>query len=188
MGLPDNMSVSIAEHSYAVAYLSMIFAKIIKVDDGRLIKYSLVHDWTDCIIGDLPSGSPSWRSFWKTDIRQDTKIAESNAMAAIVNLIKDEADLSDIGIRNLNETERKLLGAADLTAMLLEMLEWKYLGIKHNGWEMVWFNTIDRLKKIELDFIPDLVGELNGAYKKENKEAHVFLAKPEKQTNPDHKL
>lgn len=68
------------------------------------------------------------------------------------------------------------------------MLEWKYTGFKHDGWEMVWFNTLDRLKKINLPFISSLVKEIGLAYQKSSKNHNPFLAQPKKQTNPRHKL
>lgn len=187
MGLSENMRVSIAEHSYAVTYLSMIFAKMENVDDSKLVRYCMVHDWSDCVIGDLPSGSPSWRSFWEVDIRKETKIAETKVWEAMKELVKEEINLSDFGRENLSEKEIVIFEAADITGMLLEMMEWIYMGVKHDGWEMVWFNSLDRLKKMDLSFVPKLVEELSGAIKKGSKDYNVFLAQPAKQTNPEHK-
>ncbi len=103
----------------------------------------------------------------------------------MMELVSGEVETKDY-FTDVNETEKKLLSAADLTAYLVEMLEWKYLGYNHEGWEMIWFNTVDRLAKIELPFIHDLVAEIKAAYKKGTKEPSPFLAQKNKQTNPEH--
>ena len=97
MGVPEGLNVSVAEHSYAVAYLSLLFADKLKsgqVNKEKLLGYCLVHDWTDSIIGDLPAGSPSWASFWQIDIRKEASQAEEKAFKAIMNLIKNEVDIA----------------------------------------------------------------------------------------------
>ncbi len=194
MGLPSELNMSIAEHSYFVTYLAMLFADSLpktkkeKINQSKLLKYCLVHDWSESIIGDLPSGSPSWQTFWNIEIRKEIKQANQNAHQAMLDLIKEEIDVSDYREINLNNLEKQIYSAANISAMLISMLEWKYAGFKHDGWEMVWFNTLDRLKKIDLPFIPALTKEIGRACKKNSKPYNIFLAQPQKQTNPQHKV
>jgi hypothetical protein len=68
------------------------------------------------------------------------------------------------------------------------MLEWKYAGFIHDGYEMVWFNTIDRMKKIDFDLATEWADMLNAAYEKGSKKYNIFLAQPKLQVNPEHKL
>jgi len=77
---------------------------------------------------------------------------------------------------------------ADWTAYLLEMQEWKYSGYNHEGWEMVWFNTLNIVEKIDLPFIPELLDEIKESYKRGSKRCSPWLAKQNKQVNPEHKI
>lgn len=194
LGIPAELNISIAEHSYAVAYLAVLFhdsfslEKTKKMDSERLLRFCLIHDWRDAIVSDLPAGSPSYASFWDIDIRKEYSSAGKNATKAILDLIKSEIQIEKYQEIKLNEQEQKIFEAADISAYLFEMLEWIYLGLKHEGWEMIWFNTVDRLRKIELPFTKELATEFNKAYRKGSKVSSVFLAQPKKQSNPKHKL
>ncbi len=189
LGLPEHFNLSIAEHSYMVAYLAMFFADTISDKENisleKILRKALTHDMPKSIIGDLPYGSPSWASFWEIDVRKETSKALDKAFKAMMASVAEEVETKTY-FEDLTELEKKVLSAADLAAYLVEMLEWKYLGYNHEGWEMIWFNTIDRLVKIELPFIHDLVAEIKAAYKKGTKEPSPFLAQKDKQTNPEH--
>lgn len=190
LGLPTSMNISIAEHSYMVSYLVMLFADKVgndEVSTEKLLRQALTHDWREMIIGDIPAGSPSYSSFWSINIREEAKRAGDKAMEEIFESIKDEVDVSRLKVE-LNEKEKMILKAADWTAYLLEMQEWKYLGYIHEGWEMIWFNTLSIVEKIDLPFIPELLTEIKESYKRGGKRPSPWLAKSGKQTNPDHKL
>lgn len=188
LGLPTDWNISIAEHSYTVSYLTMIFADLAKsseVNTEKLLRYALMHDWREMVIGDIPAGSPSYGSFWEVNIREATAKAGDKAIKEIGEYVEEEVKIESV---ELNETEKKIIKAADLTAYLIEMQEWKYLGFRHDGWEMIWFNTVDILGKVELPFIPKLVDEIKEIYKKDAKRPSPWLAKKSKQSNPEHKI
>lgn len=190
LGLPSDMNLSIAEHSYTVVYLAMLFADILKdkeVSTEKVLRYAITHDWREIIIGDIPAGSPSYASFWGVNIREEVGKAGERAMEEMLESIKDEVDV-ELYKSNLNEKEKLIIKAADWTAYLLEMQEWKYLGYQHEGWEMIWFNTLTIVEKIELPFIPDLLTEIKESYKKGSKRPSPWLAKVSKQVNPKHKI
>jgi len=140
------------------------------------------------VLGDIPSGSPSYASYWDTNIHEQVEKAGINVRNEMAEFVKDEVDLERSVNLKLSETEEKIFKAADLTAYLLEMQEWKYLGLKHDGWEMIWFNMVDRLAKIDLPFVPNLVREIKEIYMEGAKRPSPFLAKRSKQSNPEHKL
>jgi len=190
MGLPTYMNISIAEHSYAVSYLTMLFAD--KLDDGevnkeKVMRCAIVHDWKEIVIGDIPAGSPSFASFWDINIREETAKAGDKAIKEMLEFIQDEINIKLYNV-DLNEKEKLIIKAADWTAYLLEMQEWKYLGYNHEGWEMVWFNTLSIVEKIDLPFIPELLTEIKENYKRGAKRCSPWLAKQSKQVNPEHKL
>ena len=190
MGLPTYMNISIAEHSYMVSYLTMLFADKLQdpsVDFAKIMRYVITHDWHKIILGDIPSGSPSFATFWDINVRQESGKAEDKATSEMLDSIKEEVDIS-LYKSDLNDLEKQIVRAADWIAYLLEMQEWKYLGYQHEGWEMVWFNTLAIVEKINLSFIPQLLSEIKLAYKKGTKPCSPWLAKQSAQLNPEHKL
>jgi len=189
LGLPAGMNISIAEHSYMVTYLSMMFADKIgkEVDVEKILRWAVIHDWEEMVIGDIPSGSPSFGSYWDTDIRAETGKAGKKALDEVLRFVEEELDIS-LYKSELNEKEKLIVKTADITGYLIEMQEWKYLGFRHDGWEMIWFNTVGMLEKIDLPFVPELVAEIKEAYKANSKRYSPFLAKKSKQVNPEHKL
>ncbi|MBI2464600.1 HD domain-containing protein [Candidatus Shapirobacteria bacterium] len=190
IGLPTSMNLSIAEHSYSVTYLAMLFADVLgdkEVSVEKVLRYALTHDWREMIVGDIPAGSPSYASFWGINIREEVGKAGDKAMEEILESIKEEVDI-DLYKSNLNDKEKQIIKTADWVAYLLEMQEWKYLGYNHEGWEMIWFNTLNIVEKIELPFIPNLISEIKESYKRGTKRPSPWLAKASKQVNPEHKL
>lgn len=190
LGLPTDINISVAEHSYTVAYLAMFFVDKLgdkEVNFERVIRQALIHDWREMIMGDIPAGSPSFASFWGINIKEEAKKTGEKATIEILKFIEEEID-TDLYKTGLNDKEKLVLKAADLTAYLLEMQEWKYLGFKHDGWEMIWFNTVALLEKVDLAFIPELVREIKENYQRDSKRPSPFLAKASEQINPEHKL
>lgn len=190
LGLPASLNISIAEHSYMVSYLAMMFVDNLKdgeINTEKVLRYALIHDWREIVIGDIPAGSPSFASFWGINIREEVGKAGDKAMEEILESINEEVDIK-LYKSNLNEKEKMIVKAADWVAYLLEMQEWKYLGYNHEGWEMIWFNTLSIVEKIDLPFIPDLLVEIKESYKKGAKRPSPWLAKAKSQVNPDHKL
>ena len=190
LGLPSYMNISLAEHSYMVSYLAMLFTDKLNdpsVDFAKIMRYAITHDWHEIIIGDTPSGSPSFGSFWSVNIREETGKAGDSVMSEMLDFIREETNI-DLYKNTLNDTEKLIIKSADLTAYLLEMQEWKYLGFNHEGWEMIWFNTLKLFEKIDLPFIPDLLVQIKSAYQKGSKSPSPWFAKQSAQLNPEHKL
>lgn len=190
LGLPTSMNISIAEHSYMVTYLTMLFADKLndpEIDFGKMMRYAVTHDWREIVIGDIPSGSPSFGSYWSINIREEATKAGDKAMAEILESISQEMDIS-LYKTNLTDKEKNVIKLADWTAYLLEMQEWKYLGYSHEGWEMIWFNTLKIVEKIEIPFVGELLEEIKETYKKGSKRPSPWLAKVKMQTNPEHQI
>lgn len=191
LGLPDFMNISIAEHSYTATYLAMFFVDTLKeknnLNTEKILRFCLTHDWAKVIVGDIPSSSPSFASFWDINIKDETKKTSNKAFQKILDFISEEIDPALYRFDFIDQ-EKLIIKSADLTAYLLEMQEWKYLGFCHDGWEMIWFNTIALLEKINLPYIPDLVKEIKGTYQIKSKRPSPFLAQIQKQINPHHQL
>jgi putative hydrolase of HD superfamily len=189
-GIDPNRGDSIAEHHYKVAYLSLIFGELAvqnkkEINFAKLLKTALTHDWVESILLDVPSGSPSYRSYFGKgdEFRQLMKKGENNARAAIEDYVKAEYDLKLDN--NLSELEESIFNAADTTSLLIEILEWKYQGLKHEWLDYIWSNTLNRLKNIlneKLEFLISFADELDRAYQKGIKPPNPFLTKPQFQT------
>jgi len=191
MGVPENLNPSIAGHSWMVTNMALVLADYLKQKENleinieNVLRYCLSKDWANVVLGDITYGSPSFASFWDVDIRKEAGGAKKKIVKAMGDLVQDEIEIKEIA---LNKIEKDVVSLASNVAMLLDMLEWKYAGFKHDGFEMVWFNTIERMKKIELDIATKWAEMLNEAYKKGTKDYNIFLAQPKLQENPEHKL
>lgn len=190
-GIDPNRVDSIAEHSYKVTYICLLLGNAakkrdIKVNVDKVVQAAITHDWTDSILLDIPSGSPSYKSYFDgEDLRGMVKKGEENAKKALEEYIGDITKL-DLGESSLSKTEKKLLEIADLIALLIEILEWKYQGLKYEWFDYVWSNTLKRLKDnlaTEYKFVLPLIAELKKAYKTGVKPSNPFLTKPEFQTH-----
>ncbi|HUW21594.1 MAG TPA: YfbR-like 5'-deoxynucleotidase [Candidatus Bathyarchaeia archaeon] len=194
-GISPTHTDSVADHCYKVANIALLLGKVaqkhnLEIDIGKLLEAALTGDWTDCILLDIPVRSPSYRSYFSNSDKDSEnflgliKQGESKARQAIEDYLESEVDL-DLDSQNLTEVEKKLLGVADVTALLIEILEWRYQGMKYGWFDYLWSNTIKRLRdnlNDSLDFLKPLAGELEEAYKRDTKPPNPFLTKPEFQS------
>lgn len=181
-GIDPDRSDSIAEHSYKTAYLTLLFATIAKenglvINFEKLLTAALTHDWNESILLDIPSGSPSYRSYFNiVNLREAVKEAEQNANQAIEDFLADDVHL-EITNLGLSTDELMLLNAADLAALLIEILEWKYRGMKYEWFDYLWANTIHRFSEStsKYTFMTSFINEIEAAYKRGIKPANPFL-------------
>ncbi|RNJ76028.1 MAG: HD domain-containing protein [Nitrosopumilus sp. H13] len=75
-------SESVADHSYLVAVICMVFSDIGRHDSEKIIKMALLHDLAESITGDLTPG--------QTDRREKAR-AEDDAFARIVGMLPESA-------------------------------------------------------------------------------------------------
>ena len=159
-GIPNQNIESIAEHSYKVAYLCLIFSKKFKdINLENLLTYVLIDEWGEVIIGDLPTSSSSYKRYFETDIRKLHKDAETKAQKVLL----DDAALDK---PKLSKTENDLYEFCDILARTFELLNFKTLGYKHNWIEKMFRIQLELLMKYRFEFTYDLVEELKKIYKK----------------------
>ena len=188
-GIPASDLHTISDHSFMGASISLILAKYLNKKDHKLniehiITYSLLHDWTDIIMLDIPTGSPSYQSYFEEPIRDIFKKAEGKAEAEIVNYLSEYID-DDMFSEKLTSDERTVVEIADISCLLLEVLSWKYSGKKYDWFDYLWSNTVKRLEeKIKNSFpeLKPLITELETQYKTGTKPYNPFLTKEEFQT------
>ena len=191
-GIPPYMVDSIVEHSFKVAVLSYLLADMfsqndIKVHKEKVVTKAVFHDFAESVIGDVPSGSPSWRSYFKNfDIREAFREAETEAEDVIRRSFKR------LGIKKfppdikLSKHERGILEIADLWALLLEIILFKFHGIRYEWLHYVWSNTLKRLKDIIEEngytFLNELPKTLDNLFNSEEWPTNPYLTRPQYQT------
>lgn len=183
-GLNPQNGDSLAEHSYKVTWICLLFAARLQkagiiVNEGNLLKYAVTHDWGEAVLLDVPSGSPSYKSYFEDDIREIMKKAELRVAQTIDAFIAPELSLSTAEI-TLSDLEKAIFSAADITAILIEILEWRYQGLKYEWFNYIWANTLERLRDLvatKLPQINEFVKELELAYEQNSKHPNPFLTK-----------
>lgn len=186
---PQNVE-SLADHCYKVAYLSLLFGKKAQqhgtpINLENLLTAAITHDWSESIILDLPSNAASFQSYFEdTDIRAAVKKAEHKAMKEMEEYLNEEVKLQ-IGDGTLSNQEKDILDIADITAMLLEIIAWKYKGLQYEWFDYVWSNTLKRLQKKtnEYPVFIELPIELEKTYRSSIKPVNLFLTKSEFQSH-----
>lgn len=187
-GIPSGAVESIGAHSFKVSCICLVLGETanknkVKIDIGRILKTALTHDWHESILLDIPTHSPSYMSYFSGEgMKVEVRNAEKNARKAIEEYVQDDCDLQLEA--DLPAVERELIVIADIVALMMEILEWKYNGLKYEWFDFLWVNTGARLqKKIDrFPFLQQLVIELQHGYDSGVKPANPFLTKPEFQT------
>lgn len=159
-GIPDYMTESIAEHSYKVLYLCLIFSIRLKsINLCNLFVYIITHEWSETLTGDIPTSSKSYQSYFNTDIRKIFKDAGSRIRTEV---------LRDLGLKvnKLSLEEEKLFEFCEISSRILELIDHKQLGCKHKWIDKMYFMQINYLKEIKFNFTDEVVKELNNLYKR----------------------
>lgn len=186
-GLKPSDVDTIAEHSYKTACIALLLAKIVKknkipINIGLLLEYAISHDWSEAVLWDTPTGSPSYASYFEADIRTITQNAEKNVRKAIEKYLNDHTGIS-IDETILPPNEKSILQIADTMAFMLEILEWKYRGLNYEWLDYMWANIVVRLKQnieeSKFTFLHELATAIDKSYKYGKKKTHPFLTKKE---------
>ncbi|MFH1543388.1 MAG: hypothetical protein ABIE03_02530 [Patescibacteria group bacterium] len=137
-----------AEHSYKVSYLCLIFSgKVKNMNVEKLLRYSILDEWGECLLGDHPTASLSYQSYFDEDIRSITKKAE---ILSDTNVVKPE----------LNVAEKSLFEFCDILARTLETVNLKQLGLKHKWLEKMSKTQILLIHDFDYEFTNDVISEL----------------------------
>ena len=130
-GLP-NGTESVAAHSFGVGVTAMLLADLVKtkgdtIDVERVLRISLLHDWAEARVGDMPRTATEFFG------REARRRAETAAFSEMV----DRVDQSDGLYKNLlddyeqrRSLEAKLVKAADVIDLLVEALALERAGAR----------------------------------------------------------
>ncbi len=117
---------SVADHSFRIALLALVFAKEEKLNAGRCVKMALIHDLTDVYAGDIAT-----RPLERQQVVSDMEKAflERNAMKRLLSLLPpaSRSELQKLwGEYDSNKTkEAGFVHDMDKVEMVLQALEYK---------------------------------------------------------------
>lgn len=151
---------SVAAHSYGVAVAAMLLAdelraRGIKIDVERLLRISLLHDWAEARVGDLPRTATE---YFGAEAR---KRAEHGAFTDMVRGAGREAAASYNELHEEYEEraslEARLVKAADVIDLLVQTLAFERAGVR--GLNEFWDGVLER--DFGLDGVAgEIVGEV----------------------------
>jgi 5'-deoxynucleotidase YfbR-like HD superfamily hydrolase len=148
-GIPASSIESISDHSYKVTYLCVILAKYFDgVNLEKLLLNAITHDWAEAIVMDVPSGSPSFSSYFDQNIREIFKTAELKAKTEILGDI-------DLSLPNMSDLESIVLDFCDGVAVLFEMIDYKQKGYNHEWIDRMFAVRTDSLMKMVNEKVPE---------------------------------
>src|SRR5919107_2558488 len=117
---------SVADHSYSLTALSMVFSDFLGLDTEKVIKMCIIHDLAESIIGDY---MPDEISIGEKQIKED------NAMKIVISSFPDKIAVLYSNIWKeycLNQTkEARLVKQLDKVEMFLQANEYLKNGYSH---------------------------------------------------------
>ena len=129
-GLP-NGTESVGAHSFGVACTAMLLAdelirQGVDVNVERVIRISLLHDWAETRVGDMPRTA---KMYFGTEV---SRKAETAAFADIVSPLNDATQYRDLyeDYELRSSLEARLVKAADVIDLLVQVLALEKTGAR----------------------------------------------------------
>jgi 5'-deoxynucleotidase YfbR-like HD superfamily hydrolase len=169
-GIPNHYIESFADRSYKATYLTLVFANLVDgVDQEKLLKFAIMHDWGEIVVGNAPTSSPSFQSYFNTDIRVVYKIAEVKALSQIN---------SDLGLEypTLNDKERSLYDFCITLEVICQLINFRSMGLNHKWIDKIFNVYINFLKEFDFPFADSVINHILDIYKNNSLE-NSYLTK-----------
>src|SRR5262245_15977163 len=129
-GLP-NGTESVGAHSFGVACTAMLLAdelirQGVEINIEKVIRISLLHDWAETRIGDMPRTA---KTYFGADV---TRKVETAAFVDIVGTLSDGSNYSDLydDYERRVSLEARLVKAADVIDLLVQVLALEKAGAR----------------------------------------------------------
>jgi 5'-deoxynucleotidase YfbR-like HD superfamily hydrolase len=161
-GLP-NGTESVAAHSFGVSVTAMLLAdkciaQGIAVDTEKVLRMSLLHDWAEVRVGDMPRTATL---YFGSDAR---KQAETAAFTDVVNELDSKRRYLDLydDYERRESIEARLVKAADVLDLLIQVLALERAGAR--GLDEFWqvaekpeFNLEEDAEEIVLELLESIL-------------------------------
>jgi len=158
---------SIADHSYQLALMSLIFGKELRINMNRAVKMAIVHDLAESIVGDI---SVDQRHSYKnhTGIKptitdNEKKILEDNAMKKITSLLNKNQAKEIMSLYKEYEERKtrtaRIVKELDSLEVIFQALEYKRENQKNEGLEdfFLYRTTFNPIKTKELQKVLEII-------------------------------
>lgn len=146
-GLP-NGTESVASHSFGVAVTAMLLADFLKakgltLDLEKILRISLLHDWAEARVGDMPRTATE---FFGAEVRRR---AETAAFATMIDGIAADDKYKSLldEYEHRSSLEAKLVKVADVIDLLVQALALERAGAR--GLDEFW--DVARHPEFQLD-------------------------------------
>jgi len=160
-GLP-NGTESVGAHSFGVAVTAMLLADVlvnkgIEIDVEKVIKTSLLHDWAEARVGDMPKTATE---YFGAEVRRQ---AETTAFADITGPLQLGSIYCELyaSYEHRDSLEARIVKAADVLDLLVQVLALERAGAR--GLEEFWSvakNPNFQLEGIAKDIVDELLDAL----------------------------
>jgi putative hydrolase of HD superfamily len=146
-GIPSCLAETVAEHSFLTAFICIeLGSKIGKVDIGKAVLYSLIHDIGEAFIGDIVKSFSARIKGFKDDIEME--YIDKNIDNIFIKELYKNYSIQ-------NEFEAGLAKLCNYISTLLIGLEYKALGYRVND---IVENTCKEIKEMAMSLnIEDIV-------------------------------
>ena len=121
LGIKDPESV--ADHCYSMAVMAMLFSDMKKLDTGRIIKMTLLHDLAESITGDLTPDDAT-----KPKKEQMENLAMKKILASLPKPVRAEYEKIWMEYQRNGTREARLLHQIDKLEMVLQAEHYKKKG------------------------------------------------------------
>jgi len=115
---------SVADHSFRIAIMAMLYSKKLGLDENKCVKMSLVHDLEEVYTGDIAT-----RADEKTQTVNNTgkEKIEKNAFDKLMKLLDDKEEIAELWqeYHEHKTLEAKLVNDLDKIEMVLQALDYK---------------------------------------------------------------
>lgn len=163
-GLPQG-SESVAAHSYGVAIAAMLLADAIKargeaIDIERVVRMSLLHDWAETRVGDMPRTATEYFG------RDARRRAEQSAFKDIVHGSGGDKLYAELHeeYEKRESLESRLVKAADVIDLLVQTLAFERAGAR--GLDEFWNGVEEtdlQLEGTAREVVDDVLAQLTRA-------------------------
>jgi putative hydrolase of HD superfamily len=125
--VPPSLIEDVAQHTFEVASLSLLLSEGLKLDEAKVFKMALIHDWPEALVGDVSYSSLPYLGGREVKGRIEER--------ALQRLLGGKRELIELWreFREDRTPESKLVHFCDYFAILLQALRYYELGNRSPG-------------------------------------------------------